>query len=216
MLDEMFWVEREVKRFIDVEYPPSQAGTDQSRTSHEDDYVFPPVKPFIKMKHLSNHIQAKFVRPERLGDDCKPAGCLWLGCGNAWYRYSIVTQRGSHRYESTFTLDTSQLLVLDTESKLIDFEGKYHSMKYGGYSRMGGGSCIAWDRVRQENPEMCGVYIPRPMMFFQTTTAWTQNYSICSAALWSDACVTHKTRERKIDQSRDYNQVGKSMSEYGW
>lgn len=176
--------DQELDRF----YPQSDVQIDQVRWSNYGrDHVYPQVAASIKMKHLASQILGPFRIPSSLGTDCKPFGCLWLGCGDAWRRYSQEQALGWSLYETTFTIDTARLIILDTEAKLFAFQHKYRptNPRY----------CIDWDRVRDTERDKCGVFIPRPRLF-QYTITWTRNYDVCSAALWSDACVTHQTRQR--------------------
>lgn len=186
-------------RALDVlEAPPqpvSQSDRGQSHWAEKNNVSpYPEIEPIIKLRHLSNEALGPFRDPVDMGTGCKPLECLWLGCGYEWQRYYRDEGLGWHKYETTFTLDTSRLIILDTEQKLIDFEERFRSTTPLEYLRSK--FCIDWEMVRNELRHMSGIFIPRPWEFERTTTTWTENYTICSAALWSDECVIRQSKPK--------------------
>lgn len=221
----MMWdihaVESEVDTLLDEMDPPSQ--TDQSQQFKDTGFppqvgdspmpsgsmyvppvgeqvnrTYPPVARFIKLKHLSNLSTSRFIvpAPNSLGTHCKPLRCLWLACGNTWRNF-WAEQEGGAAYEATYTIDTNRLIILDSPRKVAKFDRTYGLNKK--YEFFDVDMCIDWETVRSGNSRKCGVFLPRPAHYFGLPGArWVNEFDVCSAALWSDECITHVTKQRKL------------------
>lgn len=215
MMSIIHTVEADVDALLDEMDPPSQTHQSQqfqdtgylgSATSSgrvyappegaQVDRVYPPIARFIKLKHMSNLSTSKFIVPVSLGTQCKPHGVLWLACGNEWKRF--WAEQGGAAYEATYTIDTDRLILLDSPGKVEMFHRTY-GLNKNEDAVFDLKVCIDWDRVRSADSSKCGVFLPRPAHYAGLPGAeWVYFFDVCSAALWSDACITHVTRQRKV------------------
>lgn len=145
-------------------------------------------QPFVDFKHFSDSTMPVFRTPLDLNTGVKPKGCLWLSCGNAWLNFDNGWA-GSYRYEYDVRVVTSGLIILDSREKLDEFYDQYGGQKrdicHGHYYYE---PKIDWNRARTDNPDKCGVYLPK---FNSDEAIWSDGWDLCSAALWSDSCINN-------------------------
>ena len=115
----------------------------------------------------------------------KPQG-FWMSIPegeNSWHEFvSLLKLRNKsleHRHD--FTVDMSNVLLLDNKFDLWDFTKIYGSR--GGYD-------IDWSRVAQD---MDGVHVPNPVAF-QAEFAWLERWDVHSVVVWKSDTLKNRVK----------------------
>lgn len=206
MLDQIRTVENDVHVIIDSLNPLFTDGLlpsnmymdfDDSHFLSANETLFqhppshPPVASVISLKHYTNRLMSPFVAPKR-GDmqtGNRPVRVLWLGCGDTWRNLLQEEGRKAPLYVSVYTLDTTRMFLLDSAQATRDFFERFHTDDRKG---------IDWEKVREQEPTLSGIFAPRPRVWSPTWSPWTRTWDVCSAAIWSSDCIMNTSRQQKL------------------
>ena len=118
-------------------------------------------------------------------DSLVPTGCLWLTIGDTWYRWCKDNDHDKYEWRHEMDVDMARLIVVQPHS-VDEFVCKYGRMTNAGSNMI--------DLVRDDNPDMCGVYYldvqsikwSDPRKF---TDTWFYGRDVDSVAIWSADCI---------------------------
>ena len=135
----------------------------------------------------------KFRTPKTLGANFKPMGCLWLACDEtSWFRFAsgALDRPLSLKYLCKMKVDGRKLITLNTLAQIQAF-----TLRYSKKLEDGGWTVIDWCAVRRSQPGKCGLLL-RPIAVEDVTREllWAYGFDVCSACLWSDACISEVDR----------------------
>jgi len=110
----------------------------------------------------------------------KPFG-LWYGMGSSWIKWCLTEMpHWLSKYVYAIELDTSQILMMNSEQDLLKFTGKFYSE---GYS-----SDINWATVAEQyNGIEINPYIWESRLSIKTR--WYYAWDVASGCVWNNASI---------------------------
>lgn len=139
----------------------------------------------MKFVHYTNTPIGKFRKPKDMKVTHKPIGVLWVAKGEAWKEFVEDNfDDGWKEYEKhkyVVDIDVKDVITLRTYKDIKEFDSIYGSNNH---------FAIDWNKVRQDNPTKCGIYIKNPSLFrARQDFAWYSSFDVESIGLWNDSCI---------------------------